>query len=91
MAYMKYMKCQLGQFNLIDRLSFPPAPQKLARPNFLKFSINYFFPKIWCPTPVFIFQILFWVKKPQENMLGALNDTLFVDKNKVINRFSLGK
>jgi hypothetical protein len=60
---------------------------------------NYFyFEKItisgefWCPTLVFIFQNLFLVTNVKKNMLGALNDTPFVNKNKiVINSFSLGK
>jgi hypothetical protein len=46
---------------------------------FIKFM---FAGKVWCPTLVFKFY--FW--------LEALNDTLFVDKNKiVIISFSLGK
>jgi hypothetical protein len=77
----------LGQFNLIDRLSSPPAPQKLACPNFFYFVKITFSGKFWCPTPASIFQILFHIKNVK-NMLGALNDTSFVDKNKIfINSF----
>jgi hypothetical protein len=72
--------CPYGQFNLIDRLSSPPAPQKLARPNFFYFVEITFSRNVWCQTPVFILQILFLVR----NMLGALNDTPFVDKNKIV-------
>jgi hypothetical protein len=52
----------LGQFNLIDRLSSLPTPQKLACPNSLYFVKITFSWKFWCPTPVFIFQMLFQVR-----------------------------
>jgi hypothetical protein len=81
----------LGQFNLIDRLSFPPAPQKMDYPNFFYFVKITFSGKFQCPTPVFIFEILLLVRNAK-NTLGALNDTPFVDTYKlVINSISLGK
>jgi hypothetical protein len=35
--HLKWLYAPLGQFNLIDRLSSPSAPQKLAHPNFFYF------------------------------------------------------
>jgi hypothetical protein len=79
-----------GQLNLIDRLS-PPVPQKLARPNFFYFVKITFPENFWCPTTVFIFQMLFPVRSIKKNMLEALDETPFVDKNKiVINSFLWG-
>jgi hypothetical protein len=36
---------RLSQFNLIDRLPFPPTPQKLASPTFFYFVQFTFFSK----------------------------------------------
>jgi hypothetical protein len=61
----------LGQFNLIGRLSSPPVPQKLALPIFFLFLEMTFSGKFWCPTAVFILQILFLVRNVK-NMCHSL-------------------
>jgi hypothetical protein len=91
-VYREFPPCELGQFNLIDRLSSPPAPQKLARPNFFYFAKITFSGKFWCPTLAFIFPILIQVRNVKNTYKEQLNNTPFVDKHEiVINSFSLRK
>jgi hypothetical protein len=60
----------------------PARPSKIGPPHLFYFVKITSSGNFWCPTPVYILQILF---------LGVLNDTLFIYKNKiVINSFSWG-
>jgi hypothetical protein len=74
----------LGQFNLIDRLSSLPAPQKLARLIFFYFVKVAFSGKFWCPTPAFIFQILLRLKtlRTHVRINTKLSSIVFIWRNK---------
>ena len=74
---------RLGQFNLIDRLSWsPPAPQKLASPNFLYFVKITFFGKFGVQ-PQYLYYLFHFQLETSKTRVRSKNDTRFVIKTKL--------